>query len=449
MRILFFSLLICYHVTAFCQDNIFNPEQRFSVEQLQTDFNFLRTKLEKKHPQLYLYTSKERLSFFLDSLYKTITVPLTAQEFYQHISLLNAVIKDGHTMFLPGEQITNYYNQHAAFFPFYIAVIKNKIYVHMNCSGDTLIQEGAEILSINSKSTNELLAQLIARQIRDGFNETYPSWILTNYFAAYYSFSFGHPAEFSVSYKKNNTEQSITINALAKDSILFYKKLRYPNKAAATIEGQGIVCATDKQSNTAILTIKSFDNSILRSVYKQEFKSAVTKAFVTIRENNIGNLIVDLRDNQGGDFKPGIILLSHLLNQPVEFLEGSKQARIVTPYVDAFKGNLYVLVNGGSFSNSGIVSSYLELTKRAVFIGEETAGNKNIISGEPRDFILPNTKIITEISTRKYRIRQSDNDGHGIVPAYEIIPSIDDIIKDRDPVKTFALDLITKTNDHK
>ena len=319
----------------------------------------------------------------------------------------------------------------------------------MNCSGDTAIQEAAEILSINGKSTTDLLTQLIARQVRDGDNETYPAWILTNYFAAYYGFSFGHPAKFSISYKKNNVEQFAAIAALTKDSILFYKKLRYPNTTLAINKGQGIVCATDKQSNTAILTIKSFDNSILRSVYKQEFKSAVTKAFVTIRENNIGNLIVDLRDNQGGDFKPGIILLSHLLNQPVEFLEGSKQARIVTPYVDAFKGNLYVLVNGGSFSNSGIVSSYLELTKRAVFIGEETAGNKNIISGEPRDFILPNTKIITEISTRKYRIRQSDNDGHGIVPAYEIIPSIDDIIKGRDPVKTFASDLITKTNDHK
>jgi len=141
--------------------------------------------------------------------------------------------------------------------------------------------------------------------------------------------------------------------------------------------------------------------------------------------------------------------LSHLLNQPVNFLEGSGQSRTIKPYADAFKGNLYVLVNGGSFSNSGIVCSYLELTKRAVFIGEETAGNKNIISGEPGDFILPNTKIIAEISTKKYRIRQQDNDGHGIVPAYEIIPSIDDIINGRDPVKTFAWSIITKANNHK
>ncbi|MGG9962053.1 S41 family peptidase [Ferruginibacter sp. SUN106] len=445
MRILFFSLLICCHVAAFCQNNNFNPEQRFSIEQLQNDFNFLRTKLEKKHPQLYLYTAKEKLSLFLDSLYQTITVPLTAQEFYQHISLLNSIIKDGHTMFLPGEQLTNYYNEHAGFFPFYIAVIKNKMYVRMNCSGDTAIPEGAEIVSINGITANDLLTQLTSRQIRDGNNETYPAWILTNYFAAYYSFSFGHSPKFSIAYKKNNTVQFADVTALTKDSILFYKKLRYPNKAAAATEGEGIVCTIDKQLNTATLTIKSFDNGILRSLYKQEFKSAVTKAFATIRDNNISNLIVDLRDNQGGDFKPGVILLSYLLNQPVVFLEGSGQERTVTPYANAFKGNLYMLVNGGSFSNSGIVSSYVELTKRAVFIGEETAGNKNIISGEPRDFILPNTKIIAEISTRKYRIRAADNDGHGIVPTYEIIPSIDDIINGRDPVKTFTSDLINKS----
>ena len=228
IRILFLCLLMFYSVAAFCQDNNFNPDQHFSVAQLQTDFNFLRTKLEKKHPNLYLYTPKEPLLLFLDSLYKSIAVPLTAQEFYQHISLLNSAIKDGHTMFLPGEQLTNYFNQQAKFFPFYIAIIKNKIYVRMNCSGDTAIQEAAEILSINGKSTTDLLTQLIARQVRDGDNETYPAWILTNYFAAYYGFSFGHPAKFSISYKKNNVEQFAAIAALTKDSILFTKNYATP-----------------------------------------------------------------------------------------------------------------------------------------------------------------------------------------------------------------------------
>lgn len=449
IRILLFTLLMFGNGAALCQDNNFNPDQRFSAEQLQTDFNFLRTKLEKKHPNLYLYTSKEKLTLFLDSLYKNITTPLTAQEFYHHISLLNAVIKDGHTMFLPGEQLTNYYNQHEKFLPFYFAVINNSIYVRMNCSNDSTLKEGTEILSINGINTNDLITQLISRQVRDGNNETYPAWILTNYFKEYYGFSFGHPQRFSISYKKNNTKLVVAIDALAKDSILFYKKLRYPNKALAVNEGQGIVCTIDNQLNTATLTIKSFDNGILRSLYKQGFKSAVTKAFAALHDNNINNLIVDLRDNQGGDFKPGVILLSYLLKQPVEFLEGSGQARTIIPAEDAFKGNLYVLVNGGSFSNSGIVSSYLDLTKSAVFIGEETAGNKNIISGEPGDYILPNTKIIAEISTRKYRIRLQDNDGHGIEPFYEITPSIDDIIHDRDPAKTFALQLISQANNHK
>ncbi|MES1222737.1 MAG: S41 family peptidase [Bacteroidota bacterium] len=441
-RLLFFPFLLC-NLYAFCQQGNFDPAQRFTVEQLRSDLSFLKTKLERKHPNLYLYTPKASFNIFFDSLYRSITAPLIAQEFYHHISVLNSVIKDGHTMFLPGEKLTAYYNQHEKFLPFFFFVSSNRLYIRMNCSGDPALKEGTEISSINGVSTADLLSQLVSRQIRDGYSNTYPEWLLTNYFAAYYGFSFGHPQQYSIGYKNNSAEKLVTINALAKDSIAYYKKLRYPAKAIPSAEGRGVFIDISQPSNTAILTIKSFNDDILKVLYHQDFKSSISNAFDTLRKSAVANLIIDLRDNQGGDFKPGMILLSYLLNQPVDFLPGSSQSKTITPRKDAYNGKLYLLVNGGSFSNSGIVSSYLELTKRAVFIGEETAGGHIIISGEPRDFILPNTRIIAEISTRQFRIQQQGNDGRGIIPQYQVIPTIDDIINDRDPVKTFAFNLIS------
>ena len=235
-----------YCGAVFCQDANFDPGKKFTVDQLREDFNFVRTELERKHPNLYLYTSKKILDVFLDSLYKNITTPLTALEFYQHISVLNGKIKDGHTMFLPGEQVTNYYNQQAPFFPFFISVIKNKAYVRMNCSADSSIKEGAEIIAINRISMPDLLQQLISRQIRDGNNETYPAWILSNYFKEYYSFSYGHAKQFSIRYKNSNDEVVTTIDALTKNSINVYKKLRHAKKALATTEGHGIFLETDQ-----------------------------------------------------------------------------------------------------------------------------------------------------------------------------------------------------------
>ena len=446
LRLFLFLVTVSFASLNFCQSNNYDTTHRYSVNELQTDFKFLKEKLEKTHPNLYLYTQKAELNLFFDSLYKSIVNSLTEQEFYNLITLLNSKIKDGHTMLLPSEKATNYFNESANFFPFYIAILNGRLYVNMNCSSDTLIKEGAEILSINGTSSANIINQLLIRQIRDGNNKTYPIWILTNYFKEYFSFSFGHPNTFSIFYRtKDANEQTSTIKALSKDSIKFYRQSKYSNRVSITNEKQGIILQINKQLSIATLSIKSFDNDILKSVYQQDFDSSIQEMFAQIYNAHTRNLILDIRNNQGGDFGPGKLLLSYLLSKPVKYLPESKEYETIIPKKNSFKGNLFVLINGGSFSSTGILSSYLEFTKRCIFIGEEAAGNKIIISGDPVDTVLPNTKILSEISTVKYVIRNNENFGHGVVPAYYVTSTIDDIIMNKDTTKEFALKLISRS----
>ena len=443
-KFLVFLPLISF-VDGFGQKNNYDPNHLYSPDELKSDFRYLQSSIEKKHPNLYFYTPKIALNIFFDSLYNSIDHPLTAVEFYNIITLLNSKIKDGHTMFLPGEEETNYLNKNARFFPFYIFATADKIFVTMNCSADTSIKAGAEIVSINRLIAADIMIQLIARQIRDGNNQTYPIWILTNYFKEYFGFSFGHPDSFLITYKNDSSAiQTKTIYALSKDSIRFYRHARYFNNIPISDENKGIIVETNKKLNTAILTIKSFDKEILKSVYSQNFKTSIDNAFSLIENNHINNLILDIRNNQGGDFKNGCLLLSYLLKQQIRFLADSKGSRTINPLKNNYKGNLYILVNGGTFSNTAIVSAYLESTKRGIFIGEETAGNKNIISGDPVEIILSNTKISAQISTVKYLIQDNFNDGHGIIPTYYMINDINNIILNKDIVKDFSLKLIAE-----
>src|SRR5262249_34499341 len=154
-----------------------------------------------------------------DSLYGSITTPLTERQFYNSVTLLNEKIKDGHTMFLPGEDAMNYSNTHGGFFPFYVFITGEKLFINMNCSADTTISEGSEILSINDKPAKEVLDFLLARQIRDGYNTTYPLWILNTYFKSYFAFSFGQPDSFEIFYKDNGSDKTTVIRALSNDSI--------------------------------------------------------------------------------------------------------------------------------------------------------------------------------------------------------------------------------------
>ena len=196
------------------------------------------------------------------------------------------------------------------------------------------------------------------------------------------------------------------------------------------------------KANTAILTIKSFDNDLLNELYKQGF-TVIDSVFKRLRAHNTQNLLLDLRDNQGGDFETGRHLLSYLITSSSLYLTGSNESKLLQPKENNFTGKLFVLINGGSFSNTGIVSACLERDRRATFIGEESGGNKSIIYGEPAEVVLPHTAILAYISTTVFPI-SNDSSDHGIIPQYIVQPSLTDLLTGKDIVKKFALQLMQK-----
>lgn len=427
------AFILFVSTTGYSQTNPDDTARLYSVKKLQQDFKFLRTNLEKTHPVLYLYTPKKTFDSFLDSLGKSFTRPLTEFQFYNTLTLLNDKIKDGHTMLLPGNAGA-WFSKQGQFFPFYCIVSEGKLFVNMNCSSDTLIKEGVEITSINGVSSGIIISELLKRQIHDGYNQTYPVWILTNYFKEYYSFLFGHPASFSIQYiDQQSRQQTTTIAALSKDSISYYRKEKYAHRLLINKEKQGIVLEL-RPERKAVLTIRSFDDELLRSVYQQDFKTTIDSVFNVLKQEHTHRLTIDLRDNQGGDFENGRQLLSYLINLPIDYLPGSKEYRKLQPAPNAYNLPLFVLMNGGTFSNAAIVCSYLQQANRAILIGNEAAGNKTAIAGNPSEIKLPNTQITVAISTTQYTIRNGDNNGYGVRPFVWVRPTVENIINNDDPL---------------
>jgi hypothetical protein len=422
------------------QETPYNPARTYSTDQLKADLQFLNIKLDSIHPNLYHYTSKDKFNAFVDSLDRTIIQPMTEQEFLGLITLLNEKICDGHTMLLPSEQAMGYNSKQGRFLPFSVVYIKGRLYITENNSTDNSIQPGAIITSINGKEASAIVAQLLKRQIRDGHNKTYPLWILNHYFVAYYSYAFGQPATFSVELTGSDGKLfHKQVAALARDSI---RLIRQQKRAVQAGETRGIILEENPATKTAVLTIKSFDVDLLQSMYKQSFQPVIDSVFRQLKSHGIRHLLLDLRDNQGGDFEPGRHLLSYLITTPTSYLLGGKEAKLLQPQRNHFSGSLFVLINGGSFSNSGIVSACLEHRKQTTFIGEESGGNKFLIFGEATDVVLPHTKIQAYISTASFRINQQSGD-HGIVPKHVVQPSINDLLSGSDPAKALALKLMT------
>ena len=120
---------------------------------------------------------------------------------------------------------------------------------------------------------------------------------------------------------------------------------------------------------------------------------------------------------------------------------------VFKPKKNVFKGNLYILTNGGSFSNTGIVASCLNRYNRGVFIGEETGGNNKVLAGYVKEISLPNTKIRIQIPTKQFLLNKDLPDsGHGTMPTYFVQTNLTDIINNTDNILNYTTELINQVN---
>lgn len=427
--------------------------------ELKNDLLFLRRNLESKHPNLYLYSSKKELDQVFDSLYNTINRPLTDLEFYNRISILCSVIKDGHTIILPSALTSDYHLANSKFIPYKLIVNDNKLFVDQVLTNENTIGRGSEILTINNISAFEIINELERRLPRDGNNETYPEWILSNFFRGYYNYSYGHPNEYSIEFLQKDVPGKIAVNALSDDSISYYRKTNYPQVSNKIIPGTGITLQFSDENTYAVLKIRDFHKNVLKKDYKQNFKKVIREYFEQIHSKNVPNLILDIRDNQGGELAYGKLLLSYLIDKPFTLVEsyykvkssggqyqlkkmGGQSTGIQKPVKKGYKGNVTVLINGGSFSNSGIVASCLKRFTKATFVGEETGGNNKVLAGYIKEYTLPFSKIQVQIPTRQFLLDGNLSlTGHGTFPD---LPVQQDPFSDfPDPVLKYVTDKIT------
>jgi carboxyl-terminal processing protease len=133
------------------------------------------------------------------------------------------------------------------------------------------------------------------------------------------------------------------------------------------------------QKNLGIITLHKFAKDTC-----QQTESALKN----LMQQNVSGLLLDLRDNPGGQVEEAACILNLFLGKgqllfETRYLDPLRSAdRYVSDKAALYTGPLAVLINSGSASASEIVAGSLKDHKRATLVGERTFGKGSFQDGK-------------------------------------------------------------------
>lgn len=340
-------------------------------------------------------------------------------------------------------------------FPFQLKFIQGKAYIWENYSDDISILRGTEIVSINGEALSNIVDKLLPYIISDGQIQGSKYYDLSQKFMLYYFWYIDTSPEFDLMLipPDNNRIHQKQLTAILYREIIRRKSHRYPTWHEEESPESVYTFHIDPHAQSATLRLKTFKISHFRK-HHIDFRYLFHEIFTNIKHQNISQLILDVRDNPGGNFDCLFELLSYLLPSH----NGAIKTSISTTGIpDAYKfpstkpelftGQLYVLINSGTFSAASELATFTKAYANAILIGEESAGlYDGYAAGYVYRFKLPNTGIRVWLPRINYEfdVPEQVEEDRGVLPDYEVIPTINDLIEGRDPQLLFTLDLIRK-----
>jgi len=480
-------------------------DEPFSTRKMKKDLKVFKEIRLKANSGLYKYRTKQQIDSIYNWAEKEINNLSTYRDFYNLISSLTDYEGSLHnnTLF-PKKRFEEIKNEKSGYFPFPVKIVENKVLLNFQTDKIPL---SAEIVSINNREISDIIPKTYKFYTTDGINKTGKKIGVNGSFSKYYRYLFGLENEFKIIFKIKNSDaqKSVVVKSIGYSD---YQK-NFKNRHSKSFDRlqyedpneNEIYIYKQINKNTGILTVNSFhiggnEESVEHKLYKKWLDSI----FVNIKNNDIKNLIIDVRNNGGGTDPNDVVTYSYLTSRKFQeskqvwisfnkipllkyydssipaFLrplgvgkfnryfqkrfptekdgryfisKETNEMKVREPNKNAFTGNIYLLISPRVASAGSLFAAMVAGNENTITIGEEAMGGYYGHNGHTDfGYVLPKSKILTEFSIDNIEqdVPKKSNQfyNRGIIPDYNVKQTFEDFFNNVDTQMNFTLKLINE-----
>jgi len=420
------------------QDQILKGSDMLEPAEMLEDFHYLVDTIESVHPDPYAWIGEEEWERRKDALEAMFTDSLSVTQYYSALSSLVTSVGDAHTILRFEETDKG------------LALTFEWVEEGLVIAEDSgQFRKGDLIQKIGDRSPRQLL---------DLMDEIVSS-------------------ENSYRVKEESTRH------LRRRPVLEHLGLVQDEAVPLTVERGGEILELTAQFEVELPGLKERSDELLEQrhdwyidqetslavfslvvcVDDEVFRRDVGHFFAAVRDSEIENVIIDVRENVGGQSRVVESFLEYLpadsyltYGSTIRYSEqtaervGMRRTRGASTYPpstrrvqsvdDHFTGDVFIVIGNRTFSAGNWIAVVFRDNDLATIIGEPT-GNAPSSFGDMISFQLPNSRFVLGVSYKYFTRPDHSNDPQDtLYPDILINRTRDDLINDIDPVIDYIID---------
>ncbi|WP_139243388.1 S41 family peptidase [Anaerocolumna xylanovorans] len=206
---------------------------------------------------------------------------------------------------------------------------------------------------------------------------------------------------------KNDNGNTVEKTCYAKDFLTYGEYIKYNNiKDDNKTKENFVSYSIEEDKSLALLTLTACN-------YNKQYRDCLNKMFSEVKEKNIKNVAVDIRDNGGGNSLVADEFIKYLDTDTYKVstdkwrlglfnINNKHNIQVNHKYSDlTFSGRVYILTSVGTFSSAMQFAEHIKDNRLGVIIGE-APGNNAYGYGDIAIFRMPNSKLYFQVSTKQF-----------------------------------------------